>query len=117
MRVPVQVCIDYSEVLRPTKTRLRAIVLKAFGVFADYTKSTLSMEQFLQINSFLRFGQHSSDDFIWFCVKLFDPQLNGYRPIKDCEEVVDLLFDNQDEEGKTTKAPVSKAPEPKSEVL
>jgi len=47
---------------------------------------------------------------MWFCVKLFDPQLNGYKLIEDCMEVVDLLFDNQDEDGKTTKAPEVKLP-------
>ena len=44
LRVPVQICIDYSEVLRPTKMRLRAIVLEAFGVLASYEKAVITMD-------------------------------------------------------------------------
>ena len=34
----------------------------------------------------------------------------GFTRISDCEQVIDLLFDNQDEDGKTTKAPEVKLP-------
>lgn len=80
-RVPVQVCIDYSEVLRPTKLRLRSIVMSALGILANYKKAKVTMDEFLRINSFLRFGNCSQDDFIWFCVKLFDPQMCGFTRI------------------------------------
>ena len=107
-RVPVKVFIDYSEVLRPMKLRLRRIVLNAFGILADYEKTALSMEEFLHISSFLRFGHNKDDDFMWFCVKLFDPKLEGYTKVDDCEDIIDLLFDNQDDEDaqKKKKMPV-----------
>ena len=52
-RVPVQVCIDYAEVLRPTKVKLRPIVLNALGVTTNHKGAKISYEQFLRINSFL----------------------------------------------------------------
>ena len=42
-QVPVQIVIDYSEVLRPTKLRLRSYVMGALGVLANYSKSRVSM--------------------------------------------------------------------------
>jgi len=107
-RVPVQVCIDFSEVLRPTKLRLRAIVMSALGIQASYSKAKVTYEQFLHINSFLRYNNGSHDDFIWFCVKLFDPSLTGFTSTSDCEAIVDLLFDNKDEEGQTSSTQASK---------
>ena len=87
------------------KSRLRTIVLNAFGILADYEKSRMTMVEFLRINSFLRFGHSTDDEFMWFCVRLFDPSLNGYTKVNDCEDIIDLLFDNQDEDDQTTKAP------------
>ena len=52
-RVPVQVCIDYAEVLRPTKVNLRPIVLNALGVTTNHKGAKISYDQFLKINSFL----------------------------------------------------------------
>lgn len=57
----------------------------------------------------------SQDDYIWFCVRLFDPQLSGFASIAECETVIDLLFDNQDEDGNTTKPP--KVDLPKRQVV
>jgi len=104
-RVPVKVMIDYSEVLRPLKNRLRRIVLNAFGILADYDKSKLTMEEFLHLNSFLRFGHNTDHDFIWFCVKLFDPKLEGYTRVNDCMSIIDLLFDNQEDDDADINSP------------
>lgn len=67
------------------------------------------------LNSFIRYNNGSDDDHIWFCVKLFDPQLTGFAYVSDCEAIIDLLFDNQDEDGKTTKPPEVKLPESKND--
>ena len=104
-RVPIQVCIDYSEVLRPTKLRLRKIVMSALGIATSHRGAKLSYEQFLKLNSFIRYNMGQDDDYIWFCVKLFDPLLGGFTKATECEAIIDLLFDNQDEEGVTTKPP------------
>ena len=97
-RVPVKVMIDYSEVLRPIKLQLRRIVLNAFEILADYDKTSVTMEEFLHISSFLRFGNNTDEEFMLFCVRLFDPKLEGYTMVSTCEETIDLLFDNQDDD-------------------
>ena len=45
------------------------------------------------------------EDYIWFCVKLMDPYLTGFADIPQCEYIIELLFDNQDEDGNKTKPP------------
>ena len=52
-RVPVKVCLDYADVLRPTKVKLRPIVLNALGVTTNHKGAKISYDQFLRINSFL----------------------------------------------------------------
>ena len=98
-RVPVQVCIDYSEVLRPTKNKLRGLCMSAVGISASLPGSKMSYDEFLKLNSFLRFNNGTDDEYVWFCVKLFDPSLGGFAKTEDCEDVIDFLFDNQDEDG------------------
>ena len=93
-RVPVEVCIDYSEVLRPTKQLLRHIVLGALGVATSHKSAKISYDQFLAINSFLLYNTGTPDDYVWFCVKLFDPQLRGFTQADECERIIVLLFDN-----------------------
>ena len=77
-RVPVQVVSDYSEVLRPTKTRLRQIVMAACGIQISHPNAKVSYEEFLKLNSFLRYNNGTTDDYIWFCVRLFDPIMSGF---------------------------------------
>lgn len=72
-KVPVQVCIDYSEVLRPTKLKLRSVVLNAMGITTDFKGAKLSYDEFLKLNSFIKYDSGTVDDYIWFCVRLFDP--------------------------------------------
>lgn len=54
-KVPIQVCIDFSEVLRETKYRLRKIVIEALGIATGHSKATVSYDEFLKMNSFIRF--------------------------------------------------------------
>ena len=114
-RVPVQILIDYAEVLRPTKIKLRSIVMSACGIIVNHKQAKVTYEQYLLLNSFIRYNNGSDDDHIWFCVKLFDPQLTGFANVSDCEAIIDLLFDNQDEDGKTTKPPEVKLPDTKND--
>ena len=108
--MPIQVCIDYSEVLRPTKYKLREIVIAALGIATGHSKATLSYDDFLKMNSFIRFDNGNPDDYIWFCVKLFDPMLGGFVAVEKCEAIVDFLFENQDEDGNNTKPKTSVKP-------
>ena len=110
-RVAVQVCADYSVVLRPTKERLRLIVLEAMGVSTSLRDAKISYDQFLKVNSFLFFNHGEPDDYIWFVVRLFDPKLTGFTSVENCERVIDLLFDNQNEGGDTTKPPKVNLPD------
>ena len=54
------------------------------------------------------------DDYIWFCVKLMDPYLTGFTDISQCEYIIELLFDNQDEDGNKTKPPKTQLPNAKA---
>lgn len=108
--VPVQIMSEFSEVLRPTKIPLRKFVMNAMGIATEHRSAKISYDQFLKLNSFLRFNKGSQDDYIWFCVRLFDPQLQGFTEISHCEKIIELLFENQDEEGTTTKPPPVKLP-------
>ena len=110
-RVPIKVCADYSVVLRPTKELLRTIVMGAMGISTFQKQAKISYEQFLKLNSFLLFNNGSPEDYMWFCVRLFDPQIAGFTKHEDCERVIDLLFDNQDESGNTTKPPAVNLPQ------
>ena len=111
-RVPVQVCADYSVVLRPTKESLRFIVMEAMGInTSHHSDAKMSYEQFLNFNSFLHFNNGTPDDYIWFCVRLFDPKLEGFTSVGQCERVIDLLFDNQNESGETTRPPKVNMPD------
>ena len=101
---------NYSEVLRPTKDTLREIVMQALGIATNHNNAKISYEQFLKINSFIRFNNGTEEDYHWFCVRLFDPLLSGFTENSRCEMIIDLLFDNQDEDGNTTKAPEVKLP-------
>lgn len=68
----------------------------------------------MKLNSFIRFDIGTDDDYFWFCVRLFDPLLAGFTEAEKCERIIDLLFDNQDEEGNTTEAPAVKLPSGKN---
>ena len=105
LKVPIQVCIDYSAVLRPSKYRLREVVMNAMGIHTSHRNASVSYEEFLKMNSFIKYNTGTPDDYTWFCVKLFDPRLQGFSSVKNCEAVIDLLFENQDEDGNTTKSP------------
>ena len=110
-RIPINICEEFSEVLRPTKNRLRHTVMNACGIETKSHSAKVTYEQFLKMNSFLRYNKGTEDEFIWFCVRLFDPQLCGFTPASHCETIIDLLFDNQDDEGVTTKPPEVKLPQ------
>ena len=84
--------------------------MAACGIQISHPNAKVSYEEFLKLNSFLRYNNGTTDDYIWFCVRLFDPIMSGFTLQSDCENVIDLLFDNQDETGKTTKAPPVKLP-------
>lgn len=43
-QIPVQVCIDYSEVLRPTKMALRRTVLNALGINSNHNGAKMSYD-------------------------------------------------------------------------
>ena len=82
--------------------------MNALGVTTDHKGAKISYDQFLRINSFLDSEQEVpclKDDYIWFCVKLMDPFLTGFADTEHCEYVIELLFDNQDEDGNKTQPP------------
>ena len=75
------------------------------GVSTKTRDAKISYDQFLKVNSFLLFNHGEPDDYIWFIVRLFDPKLAGFTSVESCERIIDLLFDNQNEGGDTTKPP------------
>ena len=79
--------------------------MNALGITTTHKNASVSYDEFLKMNSFIRFNTGSPDDYIWFCVKLFDPLLTGFTAVENCESIIDLLFENQDEDGNTTKPP------------
>ena len=81
------------------------MVMEANGVNTKHSDARIDYDQFLKMNSFLLLNNGTPDDYKWFCVRLFDPKLAGFTTIRDCERVIDLLFDNQNESGETTKPP------------
>ena len=80
-------------------------MLEAMGVSTKTRDAKISYDQFLKVNSFLLFNHGEPDDYIWFIVRLFDPKLAGFTSVESCERIIDLLFDNQNEGGDTTKPP------------
>lgn len=68
--------------------------MNALGILTSQKAAKITYDQFLQLNSFIRYNNGAEDDYFWFCVKLFDPQLTGFTKAEECERVIDLLFDN-----------------------
>ena len=91
-RLPIQICQEYSVVMRPFKPTLRGKILAALGIDVEDSDPRITLEQFLHVNSFVRYENFSEDDMIWFCVKLLDPILGGYTPVAECERTIDTLF-------------------------
>ena len=56
LKVPIQVCIDYSAVLRPSKYRLREVVMNAMGIHTSHRNASVSYEEFLKMNSFIKYN-------------------------------------------------------------
>ena len=84
--------------------------MNALGIATDHSKAKITYDQFLKMNSFIRYNMGTVDEYFWFCVRLFDPHLGGFTDAAHCETIIDLLFDNQDEDGNTTKPPVVDLP-------
>ena len=68
--------------------------MNAMGIATNHRSAKVSYDQFLKMNSFLRYNKGTDDDYLWFCVRLFDPQLSGFNEASQCEKIIDLLFDN-----------------------
>ena len=79
-RVPSYICMEFSEVLKSTKAKLRPTVMRALGIWSSSKEDKMSYEQFLNMCSLLKFKRGDKEKMIDFTVRLFDPVMAGFTP-------------------------------------
>ena len=113
-RVPAWICMEYSEVLKSTKAKLRPTVMRALGIWSEHKGDKMTYEQFLNMSSLLKYKRQTKEDLVDFAVRLFDPSLGGFTPNSKFEAMLDAMFEVEDGDG---KEPAKKeAPKKKVEI-
>ena len=72
--------MEFSEVLKSTKAKLRPTVMRALGIWSSSKEDKMSYEQFLNMCSLLKFKRGDKEKMIDFTVRLFDPVMAGFTP-------------------------------------
>ena len=105
-RIPAWICMEYSDVLKSTKAKLRPTVMRALGIVGD----KMTYEQFLNMASLLKYKRQTKDDLISFTTRLFDPGMTGFVPNRRFEGMIDLMFEveGQENDKESTKKEVLK---------
>ena len=106
--------MEFSEVLKSTKAKLRPTVMRALGIWSANKADKMSYEQFLNMCSLLKYKRQTKEDMINFIVRLFDPVMSGFTPNSSFEAMIDLMFEVEDQEGE--KEPKKDAPKKKVEI-
>ena len=75
--VPVHIFKDNFKGMRKTKPTVKDRILLAVGLDLDCKESGVSWEQYLEISQMLNILCTDKVQQRWFCVKLFDPKLQG----------------------------------------
>jgi len=91
-RIALDVLVEFSECLKPTKNKLKAVILSAVGVDVDNFKAKIDWEHFMKLNTLLKYNNASAEDYITFIVHLFDPHESSYTRDVEFERIIDLMF-------------------------
>jgi len=82
-----------AEALKSTKVKLRPQIMRALGIHSNSKKDKITYEQFLNLNSLLKYRRQGKDDMIDFIVRLFDPTMQGFSSNDAFAATLDIMFE------------------------
>merc|ERR1719464_959220 len=92
-KVPAWICMQNAEALKSTKTKLRPQIMRALGIHSNSKEDKMTYEQFLNLNSLLKYRRQDTEDMIDFMVRLFDPTMQGFSSNDDFSATLDIMFE------------------------
>ncbi len=92
--MPISVFVAHSRLLLRTKPALKLKLLRAMHIDDSQKEPKVSWEEFLRLNQIFKYERVAVDVFISFFVRFFDPQLTGFVPAEEFEQLIDLMFDS-----------------------
>ena len=87
---------EYCKLISTLNPTLVDVILKAAGINVDSKVPTISWDNFLFLNSLIKYNTASKDDFIQFFKSIFDPQHKGHLEPEEFNEKVTEFFASQE---------------------